>query len=44
MHYVMTSYKHETEGQYLLAFHIGINEDITSDSGLTGGSEAGSSS
>ena len=41
--YVMTSYKHQTEGQYLLAFHIGISENAEttpSDGGLTGGSES----
>ncbi len=26
--YVMTSYNQETEGQYLLAFHVGMTEDV----------------
>lgn len=36
LNYVMTSYKQQTEGQYLLAFHIGLTDQVAS-SGIAGG-------
>jgi len=49
--YVMTSYRHQTRGQYLLAFHIGTTENVKSGgtlrsgggNGSNGGSNGGSS-
>jgi hypothetical protein len=38
LNYVMTSYKQQTEGQYLLAFHVGLTDQIPA-SGSTGGQE-----
>ncbi len=49
--YVMTSYKQETEGQYLLAFHVGTTENVpqqgiqgTQGTAPTGGNQTGGNS
>jgi hypothetical protein len=42
--YVMTSYQQESEGQYLLVFHIGITEDVPTDKGGNGQTGGGQTS